>query len=480
MQPRSILAHLARWVLCTSAAVLLAACATTRPWLNQPINAESPAPSFTPVQLSGQEHAPSIIAAITLSGGGARAAAFGLGVLQELKDTRFEWEGGTTSILDQVGLISGVSGGSVLAAYYAAFGDETFTRFEHDFLLKDFQAGLIAHAASPESLYRLTSPWFGRTDLLEEKLRGLYRGTTFRDLLARRRGPRLLVTATDLTTGAPFEFTPEQFALICSDLNSMPLSFAVAASSAVPLLFSPVTLKNYAGTCPQTAQVADAGRNDHNLQARLLHASAQSYLDAENRPFLHLVDGGLIDNLGVRGLLYRAAAGGSLDASFRNLPAGSVHELVLISVNSERDLAERIDRSDRVPGIGQVLDALVFGAGSRATKETTAEMNDDARRWTRELTALRGSYGSPFAPDAEIHVISVSLRDLKDVKMRKSLLYVPTALTILPLQVRQLEEAGRVALRESPEFQRLRESLLAEPASAPLYTSAPVIEHGVE
>ena len=33
----------------------------------------------------------------------------------------------------------------------------------------------------------------------------------------------------------------EQFALICSDLESVPLSFAVAASSAVPILLSPVT-----------------------------------------------------------------------------------------------------------------------------------------------------------------------------------------------------------------------------------------------
>lgn len=465
---RFMVAHLPRWVLYAGAAVLLAACSTTRPWLNQPITAESPKPSFTPVQVSAQERAPSMIAAITLSGGGARAAAFGLGVLKELKATRFEWEGRTTSILDEVGLVSGVSGGSVLATYYAAFGNETFTRFERDFLLADFQAGLIKEAFSARSLYRLSSPWFGRTNLLEEKLNGLYRGRTFADIMARSRGPRLLVTATDLTTGAPFEFTPEQFTLICSDLNSVPLSFAVAASSSVPLLLSPVSMKNYAGSCPQAAQVADAARNDRNLQERLLYASAQSYLDAGDRPFLHLVDGGLVDNLGVRGLLYRTAAGGSLDENFQNLPPGSVHKIVLISVNSERDTADRIDRSDQVPGIGQVLDALIFGAGSRATKETIAEMNDNARRWTQELTVLRGRHGSPFAPDAEIHVISVSLRDLKDEKTRKSLLQVPTALTILPLQVRQLEQAGRLVLRESPEFQRLRDGLVAEHVRASL------------
>lgn len=462
-----MVARLARWVLYAGAAVLLAACSTTRPWLNQPITAESPKPSFMPVQVSAQEQAPSMIAAITLSGGGARAAAFGLGVLKELKATQFEWEGRTTSILDEVGLISGVSGGSVLAAHYAAFGDDTLTNFERDFLLADFQSGLVAQAVSPSTLYRLTSPWVGRTHVLEEKLNGLYQGKTFADLQSRQRGPRLLVTATDLTTGAPFEFTPEQFALICSDLDNVPLSFAVAASSAVPILLSPVTLKNYAGSCPQSLHVANAARNDNNLEARLLQASLQSYLDVDNRPFLHLVDGGLVDNLGVRGLLYRAAAGGSLDASFQNLPAGSVREIVLVSVNSERDIAERIDRSDRTPNIGQVLDSLVFGAGSRATKETLAAMSDNARRWTQELTALRGKHGSPFAPDAEIHVISVSLRDAKNTKASQALLQVPTALTILPFQVRQLQEAGRAALRESPEFQQLRDSLLTDSGRTP-------------
>jgi NTE family protein len=458
----SIGASLARRMLPMFAGLLLTACATTRPWVNQPITPQSPVPSITPVPVLAQdEQPPSIIAAITLSGGGARAAAFGLGVLKELKATRFEWEGRPTTILDEVGLVSGVSGGSVLASYYVAFGDDTFSRFEHEFLLTKFQSSLIGQAFAPGTLYSMSSPWYGRSNVVEEKLRQLYRGRTFGDLLARRHGPRLLVTATDLTTGAPFEFTPEQFALICSDLNSVPLSMAVSASSAVPILLSPVTMRNYAGSCPESKQIADAVMDDSNVQARLLHASVDSFLDAENRPYLHLVDGGLVDNLGVRGLLVRTVAGGSLDASFQSLPEGSVHKIILISVNSERDTAERIDRTDRVPKLGQVLDALVFGAGSRATHETIAAMNDSTLRWTDELSDIRGKQGSPFAADAEIHVISVSLRDLKDKKTRDILLHVPTALTILPPQVRQLEDAGQAVLRASPEFQRLRDSLVA-------------------
>jgi len=461
---------LAPGVLLMAPVLALTACSTTRPWQNQPITTDSPSastPIIAPaVDAAGLPSAPAIIAAVTLSGGGARAAAFGLGVLQELKDTQFTWDGRQTTLLDEVGLVSGVSGGSILASYYAAFGDEVFARFEHDFLLVNFQSSLMWHLASPTSLYSLTSPWWGRSNIVAQRLDTVFRGATFGDLRRKRPKPRLLVTATDLTTGAPFEFTPEQFALICSDLDSVPLSFAVAASSAVPILLSPVTLRNYAGTCPQSARIGEQAPTDGNLAARLRHLIAQSYQDAKQRPYIHLVDGGLVDNLGVRSLIDRLIANGSLDTSFRALPPGSVHKIVLISVNSERDTADRIDTSDRVPGIGQVLDSLVFGAGSRLTTETTEMVNDVARRLSEDLRADRSRPGSPFAPDAEIHVINVSLRALRDPAVRQTLMHVPTALTILPIQVRRLQIAGRQALRESPEFQRLRRSLSAEPETA--------------
>lgn len=236
--------RLARAVLACAALLALAACSTTLPWVNQPVAAASPAaeaPRIVPTvePAGGASGSGSIIAAVTLSGGGARAAAFGLGVLEELKATRFEMDGHQTTLLDEVGLVSGVSGGSVLAGYYAAFGDEVFTRFEQDFLLVNFQSHLLWDMASPATLYKLTSPCWGRSDVLPEHLERVYRGTTFGDLRARHARRRLLVTATDLTTGAPFEFTSELFALICSDFDSVPLSFALAASSSVPLAAQP-------------------------------------------------------------------------------------------------------------------------------------------------------------------------------------------------------------------------------------------------
>jgi NTE family protein len=166
-----------------------------------------------------------------------------------------------------------------------------------------------------------------------------------------------------------------------------------------------------------------------------------------------------------------------------------VRRIVLIGVNSERDTTDRIDQSDYVPTTSQVLDALVFGAGSRLTTETTVIMKDVAQRLSAELQAARSRPGSPFAPDAEIHVINLSLHDLRDPGLRHAVLRVPTALTIPPEQVHELREAGRIAVRESAAFQRLRRSLDASAGvtaleagieSAAQPSSASALRHGQE
>lgn len=70
-------------------ALALAGCAGTRPWINPPLAADAPAQAFDPRQLSRVQGADrlAVTGIVTLSGGGARAAAFAHGVLQELKAT---------------------------------------------------------------------------------------------------------------------------------------------------------------------------------------------------------------------------------------------------------------------------------------------------------------------------------------------------------------------------------------------------------
>jgi NTE family protein len=444
-----------RTALVLAGVLLLGACSTVRPWQNQPMHPT--ADRAAAIQDAPQTNDRSMLMLVSMSGGGARAAAFGYGVLDALRQTQVHWQGRDTSLLDEIDVISGVSGGSIMAAYFAAFGKDTFPAFEQQFLRKNFQDNLISNTLKPGNLYDLTSPWFGRSNLLERRLDELFKGMTFGDLRERGNQPSLLVSATDLSLGTSFEFTWRQFSLICSDLDSVPLSFAVAASSAVPIALSPMTLKNYNAECPQSVVLKTPAANDYRV--RLLRDSQRSYLDATTRPYIHLVDGGLADNLGLRSLLDRSQADGGLRGSVRNVSSTKIQKLVVIAINAERDPSERIDASDQVPSTGQVLDALLFGTGARATQETLGLLNDTAQAWRRELRRAAPDGDDPFAPDAQIHVINVNLRDAPDDMGRRLLLQIPTAFSVAPAEVSSLIDAGRSILRESPEFKALLKSM---------------------
>lgn len=447
-----------------AAVTLLSACSTLRPWINTPMQ-----PNQVDAVHINETRDPSLVMAVTISGGGARAAAFGYGVLRALDDVHFEWNDKHLTLLDATDLISGVSGGSIVATYYAAFGRERLPRFESEFLQRDFQGGLVSLLMHPGSLHDLTSPWYGRSNLLQTQLDELFRGMTFADLEKRPRHPQLIVTATDLTRGNGFEFTWDQFALICSDLGNVPLSFAVAASSAVPIALSPLTVRNFAGQCPAevAATVTRAAGMDPGAEAsyrqRMYRAQINEYLDAGARPFIHLVDGGLADNLGVQRLLDRALLSGGLRETFRevHIPPGSVRKVVLVVVNAEREPTRNLDQIDEVPGMLDVADALLFGAGARATNETQEYLRDVVQAWHREIEApVRSAGADAFARGAEIHVIRVNLHDAP-IEQRRSLLRVETAFSLPPQEVDALIEAGRQVLHASPDFKALVRALEA-------------------
>lgn len=416
---------------------------------------------------------PSMLVAVTLSGGGARAAAFGFGVLTAMQRAHYQWKGRDTTLLSATDVVSGVSGGSIMAAYFAAYGVEGLPRFEQAFLRQNFQNSLIRQALHPGNLVDLTSPWIGRSHLLARRLDDLYGGMTFGDVERRPRHPQLFITATDMSLGTSFEFTWDHFSLICSDLSSVPLSFAVASSSAVPLLLSPMTLHNYADRCkdadagPEGALALQAPTRTAGFKERLYRAHERSYLDVHSKPYIHLVDGGMADNLGVQRLLDRTLGGGLRSAFTEvNVAPGTIQKLVLITVNSERDPSVNIDKTNTVPNMAQVVNTLLFGTGARATRETQEYLQDTIDQWRQALQLRSPGLSESFAPGAQIHVVQVNLRDAPDEVARRQLLQVPTAFSISPDEVSALIEAGSSVLYNSKEFQALMKSLGA-PVPAP-------------
>ena len=417
--------------------------------------------AITRQQLPG--NADDIFMVVMFSGGGSRAAALGYGVLDELRRQQFEWNGKTHRLFDQVDLTFGVSGGSILSAYYALHGEDMFGDFERDFLKQNLQGNIARKAFTITNWSRLTSPQFGRGDLLEEQLNlALFRHATFGDLAHRRKGPFTVIGSTDMASGTRLDFTQEAFDPLCLDLSALPLARAVAASSAVPLVFSPLTLNNNGGHCgyavpgemEQAVFYADPNALQTTTRRELLD-NVLSYGNREKRPYIHLLDGGLVDNLGMRSLLDMTQLYSNKQL-YDQFTVHNTRKIVVINVNAQNRMDTTIDRSADVPRLREVVQALINIPIDRNSQESVRQFRRMADNWRKDeerRVQLQG--GEPI----ELYFISLTLKDLADSALREEMLNVPTSLYLPGPTVEKLKRAGADLLNQSEEFGQLRKAL---------------------
>lgn len=124
-------------------AVALAGC-TTIPPQNQPLKEEVGDGGYRLSNIPpGKNNSDSLFLLLAFSGGGSRAAAFSYGVLEKLRDTEIGWEGEPHRLLEEVDVISSVSGGSLPTAYYGLFGDRIFEDFSDKVLCRNIGRDLL-------------------------------------------------------------------------------------------------------------------------------------------------------------------------------------------------------------------------------------------------------------------------------------------------------------------------------------------------
>jgi NTE family protein len=192
-----------RAALTTVIILILTGCATYP--VNPSLAQYDPQSGYRFENLTAPENSDSLFVILTFSGGGTRAAALSYGVLEKLRDTKIQWEGKERRLLDEVDVISSISGGSFTAAYYGLFGDEVFDpeKFRKVFLYRNIQSDLIVSMFNPINWFRLASPTFGRIDLAEEIYdREIFRQKSFSDLTSQGRRPFIMINATDMTMGS--------------------------------------------------------------------------------------------------------------------------------------------------------------------------------------------------------------------------------------------------------------------------------------
>lgn len=247
---------------------------------------------------------------LALSGGGSRAMAFHLGCLRALDDL---------GLLAKVRVISSISGGSVIGAYYAYTPKKSFNDFDSDicrFLRAGFEGAVFKEWLEPEncipSVFNyalLTVESFfaslngeeatlrrypSRTDVLHKVLqKKLFPGLTMKS--PTRRDVNIVVGACELRTGTAFRFGNEvsggwrQGEIVDENVD---VGFAVAASAAYPLFLPALDrtwkFKDSAGVAEKRVLLTDGGVYD-NLGTQVLEPGRNAGVSIHTFPCTHLI-----------------------------------------------------------------------------------------------------------------------------------------------------------------------------------------------
>lgn len=414
---------------------------------------------YTLSHYNEQYPAGDVLLFLAFSGGGTRAAALSYGVLEELRDTHYPVNGQHVRLLDEVDRISSVSGGSFTSAYYGLFGDEIFSDFKDVFLYKDVQGDIKRLAfASFDALPRMFSD-VSRTEVAVGYYdQYIFRGKTFADM-QKAGGPFTMINASDLNSRSQFVFVQGQFDFLCSDLSQFKVARAVAASSAVPILFDPLLIKRHQDCHYQKPSwLIDAEKragetNDQRLQEAV--NSLNYYFDKDKPPYVTLVDGGITDNLGLRSILrYIKLSGGVMQTYHYSLPKHVVFIIVNASTNSET----QIGKDTLLPSITDTLIAVTGIQLHLYNRETNALLKRQLRYWTKTLST----------PEQAMIPYFIEL-DEKDIKDPEKIAYfnkIPTSFSLQKEQVDMLIDTAKSLLREDAEYQKLLYELGATSAAS--------------
>jgi len=274
---------------------ILVACSSLSAQQNAPLDATAGSPAYR-VTTIPDATSPELFVALAFSGGGKRSSAFGYGVLTALREISVDYGRGPHRFTDEIDVVTGVSGGSFTASAFALKRDALFDTYVDSFLKYDLNADIFGIYLLPWHWDWLINPNWGTNDEMARIYDDLiFKGTNYGDL-AKLGRPFLGVQATDFANEAPFLFSQDTFDWICSDISSLPLARAVAASNGFPVLFTPISLKNYSSdtsqACRRPEWVDQYLSIDDELSRRRHTAElAQSYMNKRDNSYVHLLDG---------------------------------------------------------------------------------------------------------------------------------------------------------------------------------------------
>jgi NTE family protein len=203
------------------------------------------------------------------------------------------------------------------------------------------------------------------------------------------------------------------------------------------------------------------------------------YEDGKLRPYLHLVDGGVSDNLGVRAVLEVLDELEALRMEGVPTPLDRARRLAIFVVNSLSAPPLGWDAQKHAPGSLEILLRATGVPIDNYSHEAVELLRDTAARWkfwrgVRDAVAVAGNGNADLAkvtrtPDLEIYVIDVSFAALRDERERAYLNGLPTSFALPPEAVDRLRAAAGAIVLDSPDFRRylkdMGERIVKKPAA---------------
>lgn len=427
---------------------------------------------FTASNIGGR---PVILVAI--SGGGSRATALGLSILKALRGYGYDLNGQQYRLVDDIRAVSSVSGGSVIAAYFVLAGPDRMDAIRKDFLEQDNMGTLEWEGASPVTWFRLIFTHFTRIEAFQKLLtQRLFGDTTFGSINTAER-PILILNSTDMSSGEVFAFTPEMFDNICSDLSSLSLAAGVAASADFPVALSPMTVRNYSKDCAHNVEIPgwvsyalstpSARFDDLEEFKRARYAASLRHLDERGTPtadptkapyrdieYLHLLDGGVADNIGAHSLIPLYAKNYGAGGLFNAIDSGDLRQLVIVTINARSDAPNSIDQDPDTPG----TIASISSVTSVPIDSTTAAVSALVREAGSALVDQQHIAPKESALHRlQIYDIAIDFDQIPDSqrKLRDVVKQIPTTWSLTTTQLDAVDEVGQILLKENPCFQKL-------------------------
>lgn len=278
--------------------------------------------------------------ALTMSGGGYRAAAYSLGTLSYLNVLELNNE----TLLKQVKAISTVSGGSITGLSYAQSvkrGESFGTYFNRVFRFlteEDLVNEGISNFVSPDSKNSLIE---GFARVYTEKL---FDNGTFESVLPEKDEDGeydthlefTCINATEFNTGTPFRFIAQRpdflhrignfyYKLDRDLIKPMPLGIPLAASSCFPGGFEPISIN----IGPYVKPTSPIHRYERNKTVSLM-------------------DGGIVDNQGINSILLYDKRKDKLDL------------IVVADVSSPDITGYKPTKEKRIPLIGNIKMIAIY------------------------------------------------------------------------------------------------------------------------